>query len=179
MMVTGDLSERARQLAADRVPFVIATVVRARRPTSVRAGDAALVTADGQIDGFVGGVCAESSVRLHALRALETGEPVLLRIEPGQPGGESGTALEGAVVEHNPCLSGGALEIFIDPQQTAPRLCVFGGSPIAEALRRVGSAAGYDVVGGPVGADSAAVIVASHGASEEGELAGALRAGVP
>ncbi|MGH2969040.1 MAG: XdhC family protein, partial [Solirubrobacteraceae bacterium] len=61
-------------------PFVRATVVRAQRPSSVRPGDAAIVRPDGTIEGFVGGVCAEHSVRMHALRALETGEPLLLRI---------------------------------------------------------------------------------------------------
>ena len=70
----------------ERTPFVIATVVRARRPTSVRPGDCAVVLADGTIEGFVGGVCAESSVRLYSLRALETGEPVLLRLVPGDGG---------------------------------------------------------------------------------------------
>jgi xanthine dehydrogenase accessory factor len=61
---------------------VQATVVRVQRPTSVRPGDSALVLADGTIEGFVGGVCAEESVRLHALRVLETGEPLLLRLTP-------------------------------------------------------------------------------------------------
>ena len=65
------------------MPFVIATVVRAAKPTSVRPGDSAIVLADGTIDGFVGGVCAQESVRLHAARALETGEAVLLRLLPG------------------------------------------------------------------------------------------------
>ena len=65
------------------MPFVIATVVRAAKPTSVRPGDSALVLADGTIEGFVGGVCAQASVRLHAARALETGEAVLLRLLPG------------------------------------------------------------------------------------------------
>ena len=65
------------------VPFVTATVVRAAKPTSVRPGDAAIVLADGTIDGFVGGVCAQASVRLHAARVLETGEAVLLRLLPG------------------------------------------------------------------------------------------------
>ena len=71
------------RLRAERAPFVTATVVRAAKPTSVRPGDSALVLADGTIDGFVGGVCAQASVRLHAARVLETGEAVLLRLLPG------------------------------------------------------------------------------------------------
>ena len=59
-----------------------ATVVRAQSPTSVEAGDVALVLADGTIEGFVGGACAEHSVRAYSLQALESGEAVLLRILP-------------------------------------------------------------------------------------------------
>src|SRR5258708_10412666 len=70
------------QLVAGRAPFVTATVIHATSPTSVRPGDSAIVLADGTVDGFVGGVCAESSVRLYSLRALDTGEAVLLRLVP-------------------------------------------------------------------------------------------------
>jgi xanthine dehydrogenase accessory factor len=157
--------------------------VRARRPTSVRAGNAAVVLPDGSMEGFVGGVCAESSVRLHALRAMETGDPLLLRLVPDGGDAEDADALEGAVVERNPCLSGGALEIFLEPHLPAARLVVVGGSPIAEAVVSVGKAAGYDVVRAAAGSDvdvagAAAVVVASHGNGEENVIAEALRAGV-
>ena len=102
-MIAGDLARRAARLSADRAPFVLATVVRARHPTSVRPGDSAIVLADGTIEGFVGGMCAASSVRLYAMRALETGESVLLRLVPDDV--TEADELEGAVVEHNPCLS--------------------------------------------------------------------------
>ena len=65
-----------------------ATVVRAQRPTSVKAGDVALVLADGTIEGFVGGVCAQQSVRVYALKTIETEEALLLRIVPDGPIGE-------------------------------------------------------------------------------------------
>ena len=54
-MIDGELARRAERLTAERVPFVLATVVRARQPTSVRAGDSAIVLGDGTIEGFVGG----------------------------------------------------------------------------------------------------------------------------
>ncbi len=200
-MITDELSGLTARLARDRTPFVLATVVRARRPTSVRPGDTAVVLGNGTIEGFVGGVCAESSVRLYSLRALETGEPLLLRLVPGDGEGGSEAAEDGAVVERNPCLSGGSLEIFLEPHLPAAQLVIVGASPIAHALERLAVAAGYDcrtlLAGGPVagaavagapGADgglaagldgAAAVIVASHGSSEEGMLAASLRAGVP
>ena len=82
-MIRKELATRVERLIAQRQAFVVATVVRARRPTSVHPGDTAVVLSDGTIVGFVGGVCAESSVRLQSLRALETGEPLLLRLVAG------------------------------------------------------------------------------------------------
>jgi xanthine dehydrogenase accessory factor len=178
-MIGGALARRAEALAADRLPFVVATVVRAQRPTSVRAGDAAIVLRDGTIEGFVGGACAETSVRLQALRALETGEGTLLRIVPGEPE----PAPEGAVVVSNPCLSGGTLEIFLEPHLPRPRMHVVGETPIGFALAGLGEAVGLDAVmhaGAPEpDADDAALVVASHGRDEEEALARALEAGVP
>jgi xanthine dehydrogenase accessory factor len=185
-MIQGDLAIHVQSLLSERTPFVLATVVRARRPTSVRPGNAAVVLPDGSMEGFVGGVCAESSVRLHALRAMETGDPLLLRLVPEDGDGEGADAIEGAVVERNPCLSGGALEIFIEPHLPAARLVIVGGSPIAEAVVGVAKASGYDVLRAPAGtaaelvelAGAAAVIVASHGNGEEAVISEALRAGV-
>src|SRR3954447_11288384 len=114
-MIKGDLAHQMQRLLSERAPFVTATVIRAMHPTSVRPGDSALVLGDGTIDGFVGGVCAQASVRLHAARVLETGEPVLLRLVPGADPGDAPATQDGVVVAHNPCLSGGSLEIFLEP----------------------------------------------------------------
>lgn len=185
------MAVRVEQLVAQRRPFVLATVVRARRPTSVRPGDAAVVLSDGRIEGFVGGVCAASSVRLQSLRAIETGDPLLLRLVPEDDDGADRADTpdgftEGAVIERNPCLSGGSLEIFLEPHLPAARLAIIGDSPIARALERVGQAAGYDCQRTGTGTGSrdavegaAAMIVASHGSGEEAVLAAALQAGVP
>ncbi len=188
-MIQGDLAIHVQRLLAERTPFVLATVVRARRRTSVRPGNAAVVLPDGTMEGFVGGVCAESSVRLHSLRAMETGDPLLLRLVPDDgvaDGAGEADAVDGAVVERNPCLSGGALEIFIEPHLPAARLVVVGGSPIAEAIVTVARAAGYDILRAPAGATveaveltgAAAVIVASHGNGEESVISDALSSGV-
>jgi xanthine dehydrogenase accessory factor len=180
-MMPRKLAHRAEALAAERTPFVTATVVRVERPTSVSAGDAALVLADGTMEGFVGGQCAESTVRLHAARVLETGEPLLLRIVPGDA---EGPAVEGTVTVHNPCLSGGALEIFLEPELPSPRVVVVGDTPVALALLSLGEGLGYDVLLAAEGVEErepgdAAVVVASHGRQEEPALRRALADGVP
>jgi xanthine dehydrogenase accessory factor len=184
-MIKGDLVHRVEELHAAREPFVYATVVRAAAPTSVRPGDSALVRADGTIEGFVGGVCAQASVRLHAIRAMETGDSLLLRLVPAGPTfpEDDPIAADGVVVVNNPCLSGGALEIFLEPQLPAARVVVAGATPVAHALAGVARAAGLDVVLGEPGdvqphATDAAMIVASHGTDEEIALARALDAGV-
>ena len=180
-MIAASLSRRADELRATRTPFVVATVVRAQRPTSVRTGDAALVLGDGTIQGFVGGACAEQSVRLHALRALETGEALLLRILPGD---DDAPAAEGAVTVQNPCLSGGSLEIFLEPMLASPRVLVVGETPIASAVARMGAeldldmvlVAGADVEPAP---DDLALVVAAHGRDELSALRRGLEARLP
>jgi xanthine dehydrogenase accessory factor len=173
-----DLLHRADRLRADRTPFVLATVVRAERPTSAKTGDRALVLPDGTMEGFVGGTCAESTVRLQGLRLLETGESTLLRITPT---GESDER-EGLLTVTNPCLSGGTLEIFLETMIPAPLVYVHGEAPVARAMVDVARAVGWEGVRGPVATlplDASAVVVASHGRDEVEVLTAAVKAGVP
>jgi xanthine dehydrogenase accessory factor len=178
-----DVEARAVALRAEGVPFVHATVVLADRPTSAKPGDEALVFADGTIEGFVGGACAESTVRAQSLALLDSGEPLLLRITaepdrttpgPGPPGASARLSV------HNPCLSGGTLEIFLEPVIPAPLLVVHGEGPIAAALAQLAEGLGYQVDPEPTGtpARAAAVVCATHGRDEEQVLAAALAAGV-
>jgi xanthine dehydrogenase accessory factor len=175
------VTEAAAELIRTREPFVQATVVRAQKPTSAHAGDTALIRADGTIDGFVGGTCAEASVREYGLMTLSSNQPLLLRIVPGDVPAASD---EGAVTVANPCLSGGSMEIFLEPRVPAPRILVVGESPIAQALAALGGPLGFavDLVPGeqarPTAGD-AALVVASHGRGEEPALTAALRLGVP
>jgi len=172
------ITERAKQLLHERQPFVHATVVRAQQPTSARAGDEAILLADGTIEGFVGGQCAQSSVRKAALGALQAGESVLLRVLPD--GEVHFPDAPGACVVVNPCLSGGALEIFLAPQFPAPLVRICGATPIAEELARVCGVLGYDVRrDGEGDIDGAtAVVIATHGGAEADTIRAALDAGV-
>jgi xanthine dehydrogenase accessory factor len=170
------VNRRAAQLIDAGIAFVEATVVRCAAPSSARPGDRAIVLGDGTIEGFVGGSCADSTVRLQALRALETGEPLLLRILPGErdgPGDE-----EGAIVVANPCLSGGALELFLEPHLPPPRVAIAGESPVARALAELCEPLGLRARLGAVAepGDFAAVI-ASLGHGDEDAVRRGLEAG--
>jgi xanthine dehydrogenase accessory factor len=188
-----ELAGRAEALAAAGTPFVWATVVRAERPTSAKPGDSALVLADGQVDGFVGGDCAESTVRIQSLEVLATGTPRLVHITPSLddlgpddlgPDDLGRAEEDGVVTVHNPCLSGGSLEIFLEPSVPLPVVAVFGHAPIATALLRAHRLFGQQVLrldkpDDPLPPGTRAVVVASHGNDEESVLEAALRAEVP
>ena len=175
-MSTQALHERAQSLRDHRVPFVHARVVLAERPTSAKPGDEALITADGAIEGFVGGQCAESTVRSQSLTLLSSGDSMLLRIAPNPEADQPGKT-----VVHNPCLSGGTLEIFLEPVLPVPLVSVLGDSPIAQAMSGVAASLGYETATYSSDDLSAAdaVVVATHGKKEEETLEAAVRAGVP
>ncbi|WP_327117614.1 XdhC family protein [Nocardia sp. NBC_01730] len=177
------MTERAQQLVHTRTPFVHATVVRAQQPTSAHAGDEAILLQDGTIEGFVGGQCAQNSVRKAALGALQSHESVLLRVLPD--GDLQFPEAPGAAVVVNPCLSGGALEIFLEPQIPAPLVRICGATPIADALVEMCELVGFGVQRSVAGADSlassadtTAMVIASHGGQEAEMIRAALDAGV-
>ncbi len=170
------ISERAAQLLAARTPFVHATVVRAQQPTSATAGDEAILLADGTIEGFVGGQCAQNSVRKAALGALQAGESVLLRVLPD--GDVHFPEAPGACVVVNPCLSGGSLEIFLTPRLPAPLIRIYGGTPIAGALIQLCGVLGYDARQETDLSETNAVVIASHGGPEAEIVRAALDSGV-
>jgi xanthine dehydrogenase accessory factor len=174
------ISERAQQLLAARTPFVHARVVRAQPPTSSYPGDEAILLADGTIEGFVGGQCAQNSVRKAALGVLQAGESVLLRVLPD--GDVHFPEAPGACVVVNPCLSGGSLEIFLTPRLPAPLIRVHGATPIADALIELCTVLGFetrrDARRDAELSDTTAVVIASHGGPEAEIIRAALDNGV-
>ncbi len=174
--MTHDLSARGLELRHARAAYVHARVVVAEKPTSAKPGAEALVLADGTIEGFVGGACAESTVRAQALALLDSGDTLLLRITP-----EPEEPRPGSLTVHNPCLSGGTLEIFLEPVIPAPLVVVAGDTPIARAMLELVGPLGHAGAAytGELPGDTAAVVIASHGRDEEAVLVAALQANVP
>ncbi|MDX6230520.1 MAG: xanthine dehydrogenase accessory factor [Frankiales bacterium] len=173
------MTERVRELRAHRVPLVQATVVRAQSPSSAHTGDVAIILSDGTMEGFVGGVCAEASVRTAALDALTSKDSVLLRVLP--EGDEAFPELSGAQVVVNPCLSGGALEIFLQPLLPPPLVQIVGHTPVADAVAALCDVLGYTTtrsLPGTVTQGAAATVVASLGRDEHQSIRAALDADV-
>jgi xanthine dehydrogenase accessory factor len=200
MSARNDLLNRAVELTSVGVAFVLATVVRAEKPTSAKPGANAIITADGTLTGWVGGSCAQPTVIREALKALQAGEPRLLRLCPPERMGQ--LPQEGVIETVLMCASGGTLEVYIEPHVPRPQVVVMGHLPVAEALAALSSTLGYEVV--VMGWDAARdrfptadrvfdhldfsqirsalytyVVVASHGNYDEAALAGALKTNAP
>jgi xanthine dehydrogenase accessory factor len=193
-----DLFERAVELARSGQAFATAVVVRTERPTSAKAGATAMITADGTLTGWVGGSCAQPTVIREALTALQDGQPRFLRLCPPEHLGRGAQA--GVIEVAMTCISGGTLEVYIEPHPVQPHLVAIGHLPIVEALARLGKAMGCTVtvmgldntrerflqadtvldhldfsVISPAQAARTFVVVATHGNYDEEALEGALR----
>ena len=127
--------------AASGRPCALATVVRTESPTSAHPGDKAVITADGELHGWIGGSCSDALVRREALVAMSDGLPRLVRIRPDVEALE--TRNGGELTVATTCPSGGTLDIFIDPHLPKPLLTVIGDSPAARTLVALGRVVGF------------------------------------
>lgn len=139
--MSNDMLEAAWTLRKQDQPFVLATVIRTEKPTSSKPGAKAVITADGRLQGWVGGSCAEPTVKKEARKALESGEPRLLRLSPPEARGRH--VQPGVVEVELTCISGGTLDIYLEPYLPLPHLIVVGHHPIAAALVEQGKSLGY------------------------------------
>jgi xanthine dehydrogenase accessory factor len=138
---------KATELLARGEPFVTASVVRFQAPISGKPGDKAIIFADGKMWGWIGGGCAQPVVIKEALKALADGKPRLVRISPT-------AAPEDGIVDYTmTCHSGGTLDIYIEPVLPKPHILIFGRSPIAQTLARLGKTIGYRISAVAPGAD--------------------------
>ena len=131
----------AVEFSEQRVPYVLATVVWRRGPSSGRQGSKAVVLADGTVRGWLGGACAEPSVVRHARECLETGQPALLFL--GQPDELDGRSQEGVRSIAMACESEGALEVYLEPHRPEPQVIVVGRSPAVDALAEMAVSLGW------------------------------------
>src|SRR5271166_5085600 len=70
--------EHAAELQRRGEPFALATVVWRQGPSSGQLGSRAIITASGELHGWIGGACAEPSVIREAQRAIADGTAKLL-----------------------------------------------------------------------------------------------------
>jgi len=91
--------------------------------------------------GWIGGSCSEPVVRREALRALAEGTPQLIKIVAAEEVRQ--TRKKGELMVATTCPSGGSLDIFIEPRVPRPLLLVFGDTPVAHTMARLGELTGF------------------------------------
>jgi xanthine dehydrogenase accessory factor len=142
-----DFLKKSTELTAKGEIFAVATVVRCQSPSSGKQGDRAIVQADGQITGWIGGGCAQPVVVKEALKAMKDGKPRMVRISPSlELDGSLDGSGEGVVDYTMTCHSGGSLDIYIEPVLPRTQVVILGRSPVAITLARLSQVLGYRVV---------------------------------
>ena len=136
--MTLEVLKAAQELTERGEPFVLATVVWRRRPTSGKEGAKALIDADGWMRGWLGGACAEPAVIREARRALRDGSPRLMYLGP--PEELPARHGEGLVAVPIACQSEGAMEVYLEPVLPSPHVVIVGRSPAVDALARMATA---------------------------------------
>ncbi|PZS18361.1 MAG: xanthine dehydrogenase [Acidimicrobiales bacterium] len=137
-----DLARAEAGLRSRREPYARVTVVWSASPVSARPGDAALITGDGRLQGWIGGSCAQPIVIRQALACLAEGAPTLLHLAPP---GQLPLGRVGLVVAPVTCASEGSLEVFIEPRLPSPHLVVIGSAPLVGALGVMARAVDFEV----------------------------------
>lgn len=177
--MTDTLIELAYRLSQAEEAFVLATVVWCEKPTSAKPGARAIIQANGQVTGWVGGSCTHTVVLREAVRLLQAGgEGYLLRVGEASPG----TIRAGLRAFPMTCSSGGVVDIYLEPHLPRPQLLLVGDSPVIEALDRLAQVLNFAVTHllqsdlSQVYIDGrTSILVATHGEYDEETLAQALR----
>jgi len=184
--------QKTESLFRDNQPFAIASVINRQLPSSGKPGDKAVIDKNGQITGWIGGGCTRGIILKEAGKALQDGQPRIVRISPDM----DSLPKPGVIDYKMTCYSGGSVEVFIEPVLPRPQIVVMGKSHVAKALCRLAKAMDYSVVAvahhadgttfpdadkvveqlenPPAIPESAFVVVCTQGENDEAHLAQAL-----
>ena len=118
-----EVISRAAELARQGEEVALATVVWRQGPSSGKQGSRAIITAAGDVQGWIGGACAEPAVIREAQRVIRDHEPRLL--------------LLGTTDQFGEAVPGGMRVV------PTTQLVVVGRSPMAHTLAALAGALGW------------------------------------
>jgi xanthine dehydrogenase accessory factor len=129
-----DVLEAALRAELSGEPAALVTVVATEGSTPQKAGAKMLVYPDGRIVGTIGGGCVEAEMTWRARQTIESRKPQMASYElTADQAGEDGL------------VCGGRMQVFIEPVEGTPTLCLFGAGHVAQPLARMAKAAGFRV----------------------------------
>jgi len=109
---------------------VLATLV-ARTGSGARSvGTKMMVTNQGKTIGSLGGGALDGTILRQAENVLQTGEPVLLTVEPDQEGDE---------------VCGSTVQVFLEPLVRGPAVVIIGAGHVGRATATIARQAGFRV----------------------------------
>ncbi len=173
-----ELLELAGDLSRRHQPFLVATVVWARGPSSGKRGSTAIIEADGSVTGWIGGACAAPVVAREAREAMADGKPRLLFL--GTDEDIAGIDRPEVISVPISCTSEGALEVFLEPNLPQPHLVVTGKSPAVDTLVSLARILDWRVdlvdegLEMPYVSASSAIVIATQGHYDEPAVEAAL-----
>jgi xanthine dehydrogenase accessory factor len=115
-------------------PAALVTVIATEGSTPQKAGAKMVVYPDGRIVGTIGGGCVEAEMARRARQVIDARRPQMADYDltPDQAG-EDGL------------VCGGRMQVFIEPIESTPTLCLFGAGHVAQPLARMAGDAGFRV----------------------------------
>jgi len=129
-----DVLEAALRAEQDGEPAALVTVIATEGSTPQKAGAKMLVYADGRIVGTIGGGCVEAEMTWRARQAIDERRPqnASYDLTPDQAGDDG-------------LVCGGRMQVFIEPVEGTPTLCLFGAGHVSQPLARLAKGAGFRV----------------------------------
>ena len=129
-----DVFEAALEATRTGEKAALVTVTATEGSTPQKAGAKMVVYADGRIVGTIGGGCVEAEMTWRARQAIDERRTQVASYElTADQAGEDGL------------ICGGRMEVFIEPIEGTPTLCLFGAGHVAQPLARMATAVGFRV----------------------------------
>src|SRR5438132_12347283 len=129
-----DVFDAALKAAQGGERAALVTVISTEGSTPQKAGAKMVVYPDGRIVGTIGGGCVEAEMTWRARQVIETRRAHLASYDlTPEQAGEDGL------------VCGGRMQVFIEPIEGTPTLCLFGAGHVAQPLARIAKMAGFRV----------------------------------
>ncbi len=173
-------------------PYARVTIVRTQGATAAKAGAKAVVTAEGELIGWIGGGCLRGSVLRAAREAIDAAAPRLIRVRPREDISAPQDA-DGVALYASGCPGKGGADVFIEPVMPKPPLIVVGHSQVGQALAELAPGLGFDLVliggegrasqfpelSGKPGLERGFIVIATQGSGDHAALKAALSSAAP
>ncbi len=132
--MSSEFLRKSSELAAEGKSFAVATVVRVEGSSSARPGSKAIIDDQGTlVMGWVGGGCAEGTVKHEALECIAQRRPQLITLD----------MTDEVLGVGMPC--GGIMAVYIEPVLPKPELLIVGHGRIAETIAALARVVNFSV----------------------------------